>query len=182
MATRKTAKQWLKEGKKITHFLFMPGEFVYFNQERNSLVDESGILLSLKSFFIFRRETYWDEGWEIYKEHLIKWATPQEAGTQKDAIQWLAEGERIKHQSFKPGEYIYSKQGQLYNHESDNVNSFQLFDGKDIGWDIYQTPTLDDYFTELKTLILCMDKTNIEISKNTVLEKLQELKIKSHIH
>lgn len=56
----------ISTGKSIRHNSFSKGEFVqYKNRE---LIDEEGIILPQKEFWVIRSGCSWENGWEEYKE------------------------------------------------------------------------------------------------------------------
>jgi hypothetical protein len=60
--TKEEAQEALKEGRKITHFLFSSEEYIC--KENEDLVTEDGYLCN--NFFKERNNPTWDEGYEIY--------------------------------------------------------------------------------------------------------------------
>lgn len=63
--TKQEAKQAIKEGKKVTHEYFTPGEFVMKDPEEGVVVFEDGVRQVEREFWAFRATAEWNEGWEV---------------------------------------------------------------------------------------------------------------------
>lgn len=72
---RQEAINALREGKKITHTYFDKHEYFFMeciNPIRNPFkvqyVFEDGVTQSEKEFWDLRKDSFWDDGWEIFDD------------------------------------------------------------------------------------------------------------------
>ena len=67
--TKEEAIQAMKEGKKVTHRFFTDDEFVRQPKpEIDEYEFEDGVVTSNILFWHFRKEEYWNDGWEIFND------------------------------------------------------------------------------------------------------------------
>lgn len=69
---KRQAIEAIYAGKKLTHRLFTPKEWV--RMEKDNLVSEDGYLLSFSEFWRLRTGDSWNEDWEIFKEDILSTA------------------------------------------------------------------------------------------------------------
>lgn len=61
--TKEEAIQAMREGKKVTHQFFSPDEWMTMRE--GQIVLEDGVVCSPGDFWIYRRGSEWDDGYEL---------------------------------------------------------------------------------------------------------------------
>ena len=64
--TKEDAKQAMREGKKVTHKYFSPGEWA--TMENGMVILEDGVRCSSQEFWHWRQQSFFDNDWSLYKE------------------------------------------------------------------------------------------------------------------
>lgn len=64
--TKAEAIQALHDGKRLSHRLFLPREFI--EEKEGYYADEKGKPLAVPNFWRWRKGVYWDCDWYEYKE------------------------------------------------------------------------------------------------------------------
>lgn len=62
--TKQDAIKAMREGKKVTHMWFSPGEWM--TMEGNSILLEDGVKCSENEFWHWRKDDTWNDGYAFY--------------------------------------------------------------------------------------------------------------------
>lgn len=65
--TKQEAIQAMEKGEKVTHTYFSPDEWITI--QNGSILTEEGYLIYQDEFWSYRENSYFNEGWELYKSN-----------------------------------------------------------------------------------------------------------------
>lgn len=59
----------LHAGKKIRHELFADHEYIMMDKDHpdENYIDEDGVVLGIRDFWFWRKDTIWDHSWSIHE-------------------------------------------------------------------------------------------------------------------